>query len=314
MRSMRLMAINLVDVELFERIASLGSIAAAARELRITPSNATRRLASLEQALDVRLINRSTRRMALTSAGNEVIRWARDTLQNLDDMTEELATTAENLPSGRIRIAVPHFGMMRYLPKLIAEFSAEYPQIILDICTTDSVLDVFENKFDIILRCNKLPDTSETALKITSSKKIVCASPTYIAQYGRPDRLDDLSGHQCIVHRHNDPPTWPFRRGKEIILQSVHASIEVDSDIAVAQLCMRGGGIARLAKPTIQTELDEGRLVQLFPDLQCVDQSGEEGALWLVHVGQDLSPRARILVNYLQKEILAARNSSFNLH
>lgn len=312
MRPTRLMAIDFIEIQLFERVAALGSIAAAARELGITPSSATRKLASLEEALGVRLINRSTRRLALTSAGTEVMRWAQSTLGNLDEMTDDLAAAAGS-PSGRIRLAAPHFGMTHYMPEVIANFSLKYPQITVEITTTDGLVNLIEHDFDIVIRYGTLPDSRAIGSRLTNFERIVCASPAYVERFGAPTELQDLLHHPCIVHRENDPASWPFRKDDQLFHQPIRARIEVDNAVAGAELCMAGAGIARLTLPTMQVHLDEGRLVRLLPDYTCVEQSGETASLWLVHIGRDLPYRVRLLVDHLRKEVPVARRKLLRL-
>ena len=306
------MAIDFTEIQLFERVAVYGSIAAAARELGVTPSSATRKLASLEEALGVRLINRSTRRLALTSAGQEVMRWAQAMLQNLDQMSDDLAAAA-GAPSGRIRLAAPHFGMTHYLPEVLANFSLKFPQIILDITTTDGLVNLIEHDFDIVIRYGTLPDSRAIASRLTDFERIVCAAPSYIEQFGQPAELHDLLHHQCIVHRDNDPASWHFRRDNQIFHQPVRARIEVDNAVAAAELCLAGGGVARLTLPTMQVDLDAGRLVRLLPDYRCVEQSGDTPSLWLVHIGRDIPYRVRLLVDHLRKEVPIVRRRIFRL-
>ena len=138
-------------LELFEKVASTGSIAAAARNLGITPSTATRRLAHLENALGVRLFNRSTRSIGLTEGGIIALDWAKNSLKSLDEAADNLATTTGS-PTGRIRVAAPHFGMNSYLAPVFAGFSKLYPNVTLDLTTNDELVSLIDDNFDVVIR------------------------------------------------------------------------------------------------------------------------------------------------------------------
>ena len=310
MRPTRLTGVDYNAIQLFERVAANGSIAGAAREIGITPSNATRRLIALEDALETRLFNRSTRQLKLTDAGRKALVWANEALVNLDTMADDLAA-ATGSPSGRVQLAVPHFGMNSYLPEVIASFARKYPEVILDLTTTDDMVNLIEDGFDIVIRYGTLPDSRAVAVRITEFERILCASPAYLEREGRPEQLQDLMLHHCIVHRQTDPATWAFKLGDQLFHQSVRAKVEVDNAFCLSSLCRQGLGLARLARSAVESEIADGTLVQLLEQYSCVEPSGDIPSLWVVHIGRDLPYRVRLLVDHLKREIPQVRRRMY---
>lgn len=306
MRPSQLTGIDFNALQLFASIAARGSIAAAAREIGITPSSATRRLMALESALDARLFNRSTRRLNLTDAGRAALSWAQTALVQFDTLADDLAAVT-GTPAGRIRLAVPHFGMNSYLPEVVASFARIYPEVVLELTTTDDMVNLIEDGFDIVIRYGTLPDSRAVAVRITEFERILCASPDYVSRYGRPDDIDDLIHHKCIVHRQTDPASWAFRKDGDLFHQSVPVAIEVDNAFCLTDLCRQGLGLARLGRKQAEAEIEAGRLVQLLSEYECVDPSGERSSLWIVHIGRDLPYRVRLLVDHLKQEVPLAR-------
>jgi DNA-binding transcriptional LysR family regulator len=203
--------------------------------------------------------------------------------------------------------------MALYGPEVIASFSEKYPQITIDITTTDGLVNLIDDAFDIVLRYGTLPDSRSIATRLTRFERIVCAAPSYLERFGEVTELQSLLHHQCVVHRENDPASWSFRKGDQLFHQPVRARIEVDNAVAAAQLCIAGAGLARLTLPTMQRDLDAGRLVHVLPGYECVEPADDKASLWLVHISRDLPHRVRLLVDHLRREIPRVRKDVLEL-
>jgi len=306
MRPNHLSDIQYDALELFDRVARSGSIAAAARSLGISASTATRRLMVLETALNARLFKRTTRSLSLTEAGALALTWAQSSLIALEEAADNLAAIT-GAPSGRIRLAAPHFGMNTYLPPVFASFSRAYPQINLEIVTTDDLVNPATDGFDIVIRYGTLPDSRNVAVRLTEFDRIVCASPDYLAEYGTPGKLEDLAVHQCIVHDGHDETSWSFQREGQLLHQPIMARIRTDNAYSIELFAVEGGGIARLPTITVRRNLARGRLVRLLSDYQCVEPSGDKSSIWVVHSGQGLPYRTRLLMDHLKRKLPEAR-------
>lgn len=294
-------------IHLFERVASSGGISAAARELGMTPSTANRRLAALEEALSARLFQRSTRRLKLTEAGSLVLTWAQQAIVAMDETADNLAAITGS-PTGRVRIAATHFASNVYLPEVIASFARLYPEMIIEMITTDHLMDLIEHEYDVALHYGVMPDSQNVGIRLTALQRILCASPTYIKEYGAPAKLQDLSRHKCIVHRPSDPVSWTFRKDGQVFHQPVRSRIEVDNSFNLTALARAGGGIAKVARNSIRDDLDSGRLLSILPGYECVDASGDVPSLWLVYPNRQVSHRVRLLIDHLRTSIPEARS------
>ncbi|RTL57810.1 MAG: LysR family transcriptional regulator [Rhodocyclaceae bacterium] len=294
--------INLETIKLFERVAGRGSIAAAARELGISPSMATRKLSSLEQVLGVRLFQRTTRSMKLSEAGAVALDCARKTLDAFEVAFDDLASMAEK-PAGRIRIAVNHYAANILMPALLARFCASYPDITISIVTTDALVNQIDNEFDLVIHTGRIPDSSVIGVRVVEFHRILCAAPSYIERYGMPMSLEDLASHGCLVHSVNEPTNWFFRKDGKLITQAVKARVESDNFLMIREMARQGLGIARVREDTLASDLSAGRLVQVLPDYQCVYSNGELPGLWITYPNRRVLYRVRLLIDFLQKEI-----------
>lgn len=264
----------------------------------------------MEDALGARLFNRSTRQLGLTDAGKAALFWAQGALVDLDTFADDMAA-ATGQPSGRIRLAAPHFGMNTYLPSVIGRFSRAFPNIGIDVTTSDYLVDLIEGRFDVAIHYGSLPDSRMVGVRIAILERILCAGPGYLAEHGTPETLQDLLHHHCIAHRKSDPVSWCFRRNGQLYHQPIRAKIDVDNSYCMAAYCLENSGVARLSRETVQAYLDAGTLAQLLPEYECVETSGNTASLWIVYAGHDLPYRARLLVDHLKKEIPVGRNEFY---
>lgn len=298
---------------LFVRVAQDQSIAAAGRDLGLTASSATRKLMGLEQALGARLFSRSTRSIKLTDAGSTALDWARDALAALDQTSNSLAAIT-GTPSGRVRVAAPHFGMSTYLPTVFASFCEQYPKLSLDMTTTDEMVNLIDDQFDVVIRYGVLPDSRNVATRVTQFNRIVCAAPSYLEKFGTPKTPHELPRHHCIVHRQNEPTTWNFTKGGKVTYQPIAAKITLDNMLAIELLSRKGAGIARLPDITFSRSAAAGSLVRLFADFECVEPSGDKPSIWIVHTARELAFRVRLLVDHLKREIPTERQNLYGVH
>jgi DNA-binding transcriptional LysR family regulator len=294
--------VNLDLLRLFVVTADQAGIAAAARKLDCSPSLATRRLAQLERTLKVRLFERTTRRIKLTPPGEIALRWARATLDSYDKVSDDLSSLVER-PSGTIRLAVNLFTATAYLPGVLQRFRRRYPEIQLSITTTDNAIRLVEGGFDVAIHSGSMPESSVVGVRLREFRRILCASPEYLAQRGVPARPEDLAQHDCIVYSTKEPLNWFFGRGKRVIAQPIQPCIEADTYILLVALARAGLGIARLGLDVLKEDLDAGRLVEVMPDYKCVYSTGELPGLWIVYPNRRVLYRTRVLIDFLTKEL-----------
>jgi len=294
--------VNLELLRLFVATADQGGIAAAARKLDCSPSLATRRIAQLEQALKVRLFERTTRRIKLTPPGEIALRWARASLDSYEQVSDDLSSLAER-PSGTIRLAVNLFTATAYLPGILQRFHQLYPEIKLSITTTDNAIRLVEGGFDVAIHSGSIPESGVVGVRLREFRRILCASPEYLARRGVPTCPQDLAQHDCVIYSTKEPLNWFFRRGKRVIAQPIRPCLEADTYILLVALARAGLGIARLGLDVLKDDLDAGSLVEVMADYKSVYSTGELPGLWIVYPNRRVLYRTRVLIDFLSKEL-----------
>jgi LysR family transcriptional regulator, transcriptional activator for dmlA len=298
--------VNMDLLRLFDRVAALGSIAAAARELDLSPSLATRRVAALESSLRTRLFQRTTRSIKLTEGGAIALQWARGALGSYAEVADDLAAV-EGRPSGQVRVALSEYAALQFLPGFLGEFAPRYPEIRFDFTTTDSVVKLVEEGYDVAVHSGLIPDASFVGVRLRDVQRVLCAAPAYLERRGAPRRLEDLAAHHCLVHAPTEVKNWFFRRGRRLTGQPVNPYILADDYLVLIELARQGLGIIRISRNAVREDLRSGRLVQVLPEYQCVYSTGELPGIWVIYPNRRLLYRTRVFVDaltaYLEKAL-----------
>lgn len=290
--------LNFELIRLFVLTADRGTITAAANELELTPSHATRKLADLERQLKVRLFQRTTRRMDLTEAGAVALEWARQALDAYSDMTDSMDQLAGS-PSGLVRILANQYAAERMLPSLILQLRERYPGLRISVGVSDDLSRMVEGHFDLAVHTGSIPDSSLVARKVREFERILCATPKYLQAHGIPRQPTDLGHHACLVHTLNEPKNWFFQKGNEVVCQSVGSSLESDSHAVLLELARQSLGILRFSRNMLAEDLAAGTLVPLMEDYRCVYSNSELPGLWVVYPNRKVLLRTRIVIDFL---------------
>ncbi|WP_191984706.1 LysR substrate-binding domain-containing protein [Pelagerythrobacter rhizovicinus] len=284
---------------MFAIVVAEGSFSAAARLLGLTPSAISRAIDRLEERLGVRLLLRSTRALTLTAEGHAYLCGARRILADLDDVEQEIAD--QGAPRGRLRVsaALSH-GRLCVVP-LLGEFVQRYPHILVDIGLTDTLVDVAAGQADVAVRFGPLADSPLTARKLGETRRVIVASPTYLARHGTPLVPEDLHGHNCLSFNfRRAEPIWPFRKDGRDCALSVAGSIEANNGETLGQLAAAGVGITRVGAFSVAEEIATGQLVPLLEEFN----PGDVEAIHAVFVGGANTPaRVRVFVDFLAERL-----------
>ncbi|KRB94198.1 LysR family transcriptional regulator [Noviherbaspirillum sp. Root189] len=255
------------ELHFFVVLARKASLSATARELDMTPPAATKRLAQMEQRLGVRLVNRTTRTLSLTSEGELYLAHATQILASIREMEEQLAGS-RGAPKGLLRInATLGFGRTTIAP-LISTFAQHYPEVEVQLQLTDRPINLVEEAFDLGIRFGELPDTRLTARKIMSNARFLCASPAYLKKMGEPRTPLELSTHRCILHRQNDDAhgIWRLQKGRRTESVKVGGTLSSNDGDVVLKWALDGHGILMRSEWDVAKYLDSGRLRLVLPD------------------------------------------------
>lgn len=277
------------------RLADLQSFSAAAAELDISPSAASKAIAEIEAQLGAKLVNRTTRRLSLTEVGSVYLEKAAAILQAVEEADIE-ATGSSAAATGRLRINAPMTLGVTELGRALAAFSAAHPQIQLDVKLVDSHVDLLSEGFDLGLRATIEPkDSSYAAQRIAAFPFHVCASPDYLARRGTPATPPELVRHDCLDYVYaSGGARWPLRWEGQTHIE-VLPRMRANNTLFLKKLVLEGLGIAILPSFAAEPEIGNGALVDLFPHVECPPL-----VLYAVYPERRLAPKkVSVCVNYL---------------
>jgi DNA-binding transcriptional LysR family regulator len=259
------------DLQLFVRAADLGSLSAAARVMDLSAAVASAALKRIEQHLGARLLARSTRSLRLTAEGESFLEYARAALSSLDE-GRRLLTSRQDQVSGVLQLSAPSdLGRNLLLPWLDA-FQREHPRLTVRLLLGDRMADLFKQPVDIALRYGEPEDSSLVALPVApDNRRVLCASPEYLARQGEPAQLEQLAQHNCLLYmlgsRVHD--RWCFHDGKREMSLTVSGDRFSDDADVVRRWAVAGAGIAYKSWLDVSADVLAGRLKILLPHLQC---------------------------------------------
>jgi len=285
-----------LDLSFFHLLANKGSLAATARELGVTPPAVSKRLTALEARLGIRLVNRTTRSMSLTSEGELYFAHAARILTQIDEL-EQLISSSRATPKGLIRVNTSLGFGRRHIGPALAAFYAQYPEVEIQLEISDHPLDLATHGFDLGIRFGTLPDAAFHARKIASNRRLLCASPLYLEKYGTPRKLAELQHHNCIFIRQNESPygVWSFNNGGHTENIKVHGALGCNDGEVALNWALEGHGILLRAEWDIARYVRSGRL-----RLVLEDQTPTRADVYAVYPQQlHLSARVRSLIDFL---------------
>jgi DNA-binding transcriptional LysR family regulator len=258
----------LSDMALFVEVAKTRSFTKAANNLAMPTSTLSRRISQLEQHLGLRLLNRSTRSLELTEAGQQYYERGQWIVSEAQAAQEDIMRLNKS-PSGLIRLSLAvDFGMY-YIAPLVTAFTQRYPLIRFDLDLSARRADLLSEPVDMAIRMGELADSSLYARLIAHVPLGLYAAPTYLAQYGIPQHPDDLQHHQCIDFKTNDGKSvWHLSQRQQHYEFSVNAAIRLNNMGMAQQLACMGLGICLLGKQVAAPEVQRGQLVPVLSDWQ----------------------------------------------
>src|SRR5580658_5183154 len=285
-------------------IAQRGSFAEVARERSVDPSWVSRMIASLETELGFRLFQRTTRRVALTEAGELYLRRIEAIADEFDQARDEALAVATG-PVGVLRMTTTvAFGEKVVVP-LLPRFRAAFPRVALDIALSDINLDLIGDRIDLAIRLGAGVTGDLVVSKLMDTRYYVCASPAYLHRDGRPQTPEDLARSDCLLFAlPGFRSRWTFRNAEGVLTEvPVMGGIVVSGALALRTLALAGAGPALLADWLVGEDIASGRLVDLFPDHQ-VTATTFETAVWLLYPSRSFLPqKVRAMIDFLRFQL-----------
>lgn len=295
---------RLAGLTAFVRTADLGSFVAAGRVLGISPSAVGKAVTRLELDLGVRLFQRSTRSIRLTEEGRAFHERCRRILDDLDDAEATLAGTME-APRGRLRLSTPIVSYHLLLP-VLPEFARRYPDIELDLDFNDRIVDLIDEGVDVAIRSGDLPDSRLRARTLRPFQMLLCASPDYLAQHGvptTPRQLDDHCGIRFRYPNSGKLQPWPLTLPEGETELRPRTVMTCNNMEALRGAVLAGLGIGCMPDFLISAPLKAGGLQLVLPEW--IDGPGQFHLIWPSN--RHLSPKVRVLVDYLSERLFAQR-------
>ncbi len=288
---------DLADVALFRAIAAVGSLSAAARQMGATPMLVSRRLASLEAELGVRLCHRTTRSLSLTPEGEAFLPHAVSLLQARDLALDSVSSGSAL--SGVLKITAPNVIGHSVVVPVVARLIANNPALRVDLTLSDGVIDIATTGLDVAVRVAVMKPSDMIATRVADNPFMLIASPDYVARRGRPATARDLASHTCIELHAMDH--WPFTRNGEIHRVRVNGPLSASTVDAVRAACIAGVGIAMLTYWDVHEQVARG-------DLQSIvlgDVEPLEVGIWAVFPSRaHLPSRVRAFIDALRERCL----------
>jgi DNA-binding transcriptional LysR family regulator len=280
---------------IFAKVIELRSFAGAAAELKLSKATVSKAVSRIEARLGARLINRTSRRLALTDAGRQLAARAAHILAE-GEAAEDAALAQATLPRGLVRLAAPMSFGVQHIAPLLPEFLAIYPDVSVDLQLSDAMVDLVGEGFDAAIRIAALPDSSLVARRLCEMDRYLVASPAYVQAHGRPKHPLHLAGHRCIGYSHGaTPESWRFTKGGKSATVRPSGQLRTNNGDAMMPALLAGTGVGILPEFIVRGALAAGRLERLLPDW-----SLSSGAVyWVTPPGGPRPKRVEVLADFL---------------
>ncbi|BDW98781.1 LysR family transcriptional regulator [Maricaulis maris] len=285
-------------LRLFCSVAELGSFTKAADREGMTPGAASKQITALEERLQARLFERTTRSVRLTDAGEALLDRVRPWLAEYDGLEQGVAD-ARSAPAGVLRVAAPvDFGARRLMP-LITQFMTDWPGVEVRLSLADRMVDLVNEGFDVGIRIGNLPDSALIAKRLAPASMAVLASPDYLARAGTPRHPAELAQHEIVIDRNKPAPQLlKFLQGEDEVEVRVNGRLSLNGAIAAVSAASAGVGIACSPRWAAEDALAEGRVVEILADWDT-----EHRFLWAVFPSSRyLAHRVRLFVDFLAEQ------------
>jgi DNA-binding transcriptional LysR family regulator len=287
----------LAGVSVLSAVIEGGNFVRAGLALGLSPSGVSRAIARLEGRVGIRLLDRTTRSVTLTDEGSRFYEEVSPLLAGI----EEAATVASGssvIARGRLRVDIDPFFARLMLAGHLGEFLERHPELSLELTTREHLGDLVADGIDLTMRFGEPQPSSSIARKLIETRILTVAAPSYLSRHGRPKHPSDLNAHACIQFR--DPVTqqpfaWEFHRGREVLPVKTTGRLLVADVGTMLGECLAGAGVAQVMALGVQDLLDEGRLVELFPDWP-----GELFPLYALHPSRHHPPaKVRAFIEFV---------------
>jgi DNA-binding transcriptional LysR family regulator len=293
---------NVKTTRLFLTVAQIGSLSGASRHTGLSPASVSRQITALEEDLGVRLLNRTTRKLTLTEAGQVYLERAERLVQDIDELRDAVSQLAIR-PRGTLRIQSRTSLGTQLVAPLIPSFLEQYPDLKLYLWLTDTDVDLIEHGIDLAIRTGDKADSTMIRRHLASSPRVICASPDYWRQHGKPATPADLLDHNCLTYRFefgSAASVWQFRdsdsRSTDI---PVAGNFQTNNGESLRSATLSGLGIALLPEWTVKPYLSSGALERVLSTFETTVSDLDFGIYAVYPSHRNLSVKIRLFLDHL---------------
>lgn len=252
-------------MRVFVTVVDLGSQSAAADHLELSRPVVSRYLAELEDWVGARLMQRTTRKLSLTAAGNETLPRCRQMLEMAGDL-QAAVRRPDDAPHGELRISVSTSFAHAQLVEAVADYVKRYPDVKVDLQMLDRTVNLVDERIDLAIRTSNDLDPNLIARRLTVCRSVICASPAYLREHPAPQRVEDLARHNCLTHSYFGHSLWHFEVHGEAVSVPVQGAISANEALTLQRATLAGAGIAMLPTYLAAESLRSKALIRLLPD------------------------------------------------
>jgi DNA-binding transcriptional LysR family regulator len=290
---------DLNDIVVFTKVVETRSFTGAAEQLGLPKSTISRKLAQLEERLGVRLVQRTTRKLALTDIGEAYYARCARIVADIH-AAEQLVTDMQATPRGRLKLTAPVDLSSRHLGAIISDFLAAHPDIFVELEATDRVVDLIEEGFDVAVRFGDLPESTLIARRLCAIEAVLCATPAYLERRGAPKSIEELDEHDRVLFTPSARiQSWTLVNGDASYEFGRPARFASNNVGAVREAALAGAGIALLTNFIVAADIASGTLVRLLPDWR-----GKPIDVHAVYPArQNLPPRLALFLEHLSRAL-----------
>ncbi|HQU78766.1 MAG TPA: LysR family transcriptional regulator [Azonexus sp.] len=283
------------DLLLFAHVVKVRSFSEAARRLGVSKSRVSKAVARLEGDLGVRLLHRSTRSLSLTEVGEAYFEHCDRILEELS-LADTAISRLHQEPRGKLKISAPVAFSTMHVASALPDFMACYPDLTVDLTISDRLVDLAEEGYDIALRISREPGQNLVARQLAPIRRMICASPDYLARRGMPLAPADLVRHNCLSYTFLDTQeVWHLKGGDGDVAIPVSGTLRINDDEALSQAVLGGLGLAMLPTFIVGRDLQDGRLVEVLPGFVPTERF-----IYAVHLpNRHLPPKVRAFIDFL---------------
>ena len=290
---------RLTATRVFVEVVERGSQTAAADALDMSRAMVSRYLSELENWVGARLLHRTTRKLSLTGAGEQLLEQCREMLAMAEAM-QSVSQPADAAPRGSLRIACSQSLAQAWLVHALGDFIALYPQVSVDLLVGSEAVNLVEARIDLALRITNQLDPNLIARQLAVCRSVVCATPAYLQQHGTPQHPEDLALHNCLSYAYFGRSIWEFQRDGEQHAVAVAGNLSANESMVLLEATLADAGISLQPRYSVSAQLRSGALVQLLPEYQ----PQELGIHALYGTRRQMPPALRALLDFLIERLV----------